>query len=155
VAGPTNTQFAVAIHVLTLLSSDGGAPQSSERMSESVGANPVYLRRVLGRLREAGLVDSRPGPNGGWQLQRSAAEISLGDAWRAVQEGSPIFGLHAVQPGCPIGANITTELMALDRQLTVSVERELDSIMIAQLNPELPGHTPLVAGIAASLSGRR
>ena len=138
-AGRTNTQFAVAIHALTLLTSDEGAPQSSERMSESIAANPVHVRRVLGRLRDAGLVTSKPGPHGGWQLLRPASEITLGDAWRAVQENAPIFGLHGVQPGCPVGASITTALTVLDEQLTTSVVSELDGITVAALIPELCG----------------
>ncbi len=136
-AGPTNTQFAVAIHVLTLLGGSEATPVSSDVMTESVAANPVYLRRVLGRLREAGLVGSRPGPRGGWQLQRPPSEITLGDAWRAVQDGAPIFGLHAVQPGCPVGASITETLGGIDRQLTASVEAQLDGITVASVMPDL------------------
>lgn len=138
-AGRTNTQFAVAIHALTLLTSDDGAPQSSEQMSRSIAANPVHVRRVLGRLRDAGLVTSKPGPHGGWQLLKPAGEVSLGDAWRAVHEEAPIFGLHGVQPGCPVGASITTALTVLDGQLTASVVRELDGITVAALIPELCG----------------
>ena len=135
-AGPTNTQFAVAVHALTLLTSDGGAPQSSERMSTSIAANPVYLRRVLGQLRDAGYVDSRPGPRGGWHLIKPASEITLGDAWRAVQEGTPTFGLHGVQPGCPVGAGISVTLKALDQQLTEAMVRELDGITIESVIPD-------------------
>ena len=135
-AGPANTQFAVAIHALTLLSGPADPPKSSEAMSGSIAANPVYVRRVLGRLREAGLVDSRPGPRGGWHLLRPAAEITLGDAWRAVQEGSPIFGLHEVQPECTVGAGIRATLASLDAQLTQSVERELDGITVESVIPE-------------------
>ncbi len=136
-AGSTNTQFAVAIHVLTLLGNSGGTPVSSDVMSESAAVSPVYLRRVLGRLREASLVGSRPGPRGGWELRREPAEITLGDAWRAVQEGAPLFGLHAVQPGCPVGASITQTLAGIDRQLTASMEAELDGITVAQVMPDL------------------
>ncbi len=136
-AGPTNTQFAVAIHVLTLLGNSAGTPVSSEVMSESAAVSPVYLRRVLGRLREAGLVGSRPGPRGGWVLQREPSAITLGDAWRAVQEGAPLFGLHGVQPGCPVGASITETLAGIDRQLTASVEAELDGITVERVMPDL------------------
>lgn len=136
-AGPTNTQFAVAIHVLTLLAGHVGRPLSSETMAESVGSNPVYLRRVLGRLREAGLVGSRPGPKGGWHLERAAADVTLGDAWRAVQDGASIFGLHAVQPGCPVGADVTRTLTRVDEQLTRTVEEELDRTTVAQVMPDL------------------
>lgn len=134
-AGPTNTQFAVAIHVLTLIAGMREEPVSSELMSNSVGTSPVYLRRVLGRLRAADLVASRPGAHGGWALAREPEAITLGDVWRAVQESAPIFGLHSVQPGCPVGSTIAATLGALDQRLTRSVEEELDRTTIAQVMP--------------------
>lgn len=155
-AGPSNTQFAVAIHVLALLGGVQGTPVSSDTMANSAAVSPVYLRRVLGRLREAGLVESRSGPNGGWQLLRAPSEISLGDVWRAVQDSATLFGLHAVQPGCPVGASVTETLSGIDRQLTSSVEVELDGITVASVMPELsafraeermlPGTTRAVVG---------
>ncbi|MEH3054875.1 MAG: Rrf2 family transcriptional regulator [Patulibacter minatonensis] len=140
--GPLNAQFAVAVHALTLLTSEGGAPQSSEQMSRSIAANPVHIRRVLGRLREAGLVTSRPGAKGGWHLTRSASAVSLGDVWRAVQGQSPVFGLHGVQPGCPVGRGVTTALTVLDQQLTDSVVAQLDDITVAALIPDFAGVEP-------------
>ncbi|MBO9533706.1 MAG: Rrf2 family transcriptional regulator [Solirubrobacteraceae bacterium] len=134
-AGPANTQFAVAVHVLTMLAGMRAAPVSSELMAGSTGSNPVYLRRVLGRLREAGLVGSRPGPRGGWHLEREPADITLGDAWRAVQEGAPVFNLHAVQPDCPVGSSIATTLTGIDERLTRSVEAELDAISLLDVFP--------------------
>ena len=65
-SSPTNTRFAVAYHALGLLASIPGEPLSSEQLAVSVGSSPVYLRRVLGLLRRAGLVESRPGASGGW-----------------------------------------------------------------------------------------
>jgi Rrf2 family protein len=134
-AAPSNTQFAVAIHVLTLLTGHRDTPMSSDAMAESVGANPVYLRRVLGRLRETGFVDSRPGPKGGWHLTQEPDAITLGDVWRAIQDDAPIFGLHATAPECPVGNQITVTLSALDDRLTRTVVDELDRTTIAQVIP--------------------
>jgi Rrf2 family protein len=150
VAGPTNTQFAVAVHVLTLLAGHQAEPLSSDRMSESTGSNPVYVRRVLGHLREAGLVGSRPGPRGGWHLERDADAITLGDAWRAVQEGAPIFGLHVVQPDCPVGSEIAVTLSGLDQRLTQGVEAQLDAIPLLEV---VPAAARLQATGAAPVAG--
>jgi len=77
-ARSTNTQFAVAVHVLTYLAGvSPGRAVSSEELSKSANVNPVYVRRVLGPLRSAKLVRSRPGVNGGWELERDAAQITL------------------------------------------------------------------------------
>ncbi|MDO9355422.1 MAG: Rrf2 family transcriptional regulator [Solirubrobacteraceae bacterium] len=145
-AAPTNTQFAVAIHVLTLLSGHRDTPLSSDDMAGSVGANPVYLRRVLGRLRETGFVGSRPGPKGGWHLTREPEAITLGDVWRAIQCDAAIFGLHATAPECPVGREITATLTALDEQLSRTVLEELDRTTVAQVMPDHAAQIPGSAG---------
>ena len=61
---PTNTQFALAVHVLTMLAALPRELRNSEEMAGSAGSNPVHIRRVLGRLRAAGLVASRSGRTG-------------------------------------------------------------------------------------------
>jgi Rrf2 family protein len=133
VAHPTNTQFAVAVHVLTLL---GGAPEqvlSSELLAGSVGANPVHVRRVLGALRRAGLVTSRPGVHGGWQLVRAADTLTLGDIWRAVQGDDPLLGLHGAAPACIVGQRIQHALSHVDRRAARAVEQELAHTTIGDL----------------------
>jgi DNA-binding IscR family transcriptional regulator len=62
--------------------------QTSEAMAPSAGANPVHIRRVLGRLREAGFGASRPGPRGGWQLLRAPERSTLADVWRVIRPGA-------------------------------------------------------------------
>lgn len=130
-ARPTNTQFAVAVHVLTLL---GGAPDevlSSELLAGSVGANPAHVRRVLGALRRVGLVASRPGAHGGWQLDRSAEALTLGDVWRAVQGDDPLLGLHGAAPACVVGQRIQRALSDVERRAAQAVEEELTRTTIS------------------------
>ncbi len=47
-ATPTNTQFAVAVHVLTYLAgTDVPGPVSSDELAASVNASPVYQNTLL------------------------------------------------------------------------------------------------------------
>lgn len=132
-ARPTNTQFAVAVHVLTLLGGAPGEVLSSEMLARSVGANPVHLRRVLGALRRAGLVDSRPGAHGGWQLQRAAETVTLADVWRAVQGDDPLLGLHGAAPECTVGQRIQRALSDVERRAARAVEEDLALTTISEL----------------------
>jgi Rrf2 family protein len=132
---PTNTQFAVGVHMLTLLADRGPEPLSSQDMAASADANPVYVRRVLGRLREAGIVSSRPGVGGGWVLQHDPADITLGQAWRAIQADDRLLGLHQVNPRCEVGQAMQRQLATVDRRASSAVESELDQITVAQMLP--------------------
>ncbi|BCJ50329.1 hypothetical protein Asp14428_18040 [Actinoplanes sp. NBRC 14428] len=64
----TNTRFAVAVHVLTYLAGLDDRAAGSEELARSANVNPVYIRQVMGPLRGAGLVRSKPGVHGGWAL---------------------------------------------------------------------------------------
>lgn len=59
-----NSQFAVALHILTLLALNAHEPLTSEYIAGSVNTNPVFIRRVLGKLAHASLVTSQPGVGG-------------------------------------------------------------------------------------------
>ena len=48
--------------------------------------NAVVVRRVLGELREGGIVDASKGPNGGWTLMRPAEDITLHQVYSAMGE---------------------------------------------------------------------
>jgi Rrf2 family protein len=144
VTRPTNTQFAVASHVLLLLVDAGGRPVSSEEMARSVQASPVYLRRVLGRLRAAALVSSRPGPHGGWQLTRAPAAITFGDVWRAVHGDEPVLGLHGPAEACPVGAEVGALMNGIQDRITRAIEAELDrTTLIAAAARAGPAPAPL------------
>jgi Rrf2 family protein len=137
-SGPTNTQFTVGLHALTLLAHFDNGPTSSDDLAASVGANPVYVRRVLGRLRDAGYVGSRPGVNGGWHLLRDPAELTLGDVWRVIAGAAPaLLGVHHANPDCDAGQDIQSTLEAIERRAARAVEAELDAIAVADLTPEL------------------
>lgn len=143
---PTNTQFALAVHVLTMLAGLPRELQSSEQMAASAGSNPVHIRRVLGRLRNAGMVSSRPGPHGGWRLLRSPAQTTLADVWRAMNGDDPVLGLHDASPDCEIGQRIQTSLEAIDRRTLAAIEAELAGTTLA----DLAAAADLTAAAAAS-----
>ncbi len=60
--------------------------QTSTDTAEHAGTNAVVVRRVLGRLREAGLLVSEKGHAGGWRLARDPDGISLADVYLALDE---------------------------------------------------------------------
>jgi DNA-binding IscR family transcriptional regulator len=85
----------------------------------------VYVRRVLGPLRDAGLVRSRPGAHGGWELAASPGEITLARVWRLLQGTDPLLGLHGPNPTCSTGRSVQESLIALDRVASHAVEAAL------------------------------
>jgi len=143
VALSTNTQFAVAVHVLTYLAgiSDGRAV-SSDELSKSANVNPVYVRRVLGPLRTAGLVRSRPGVGGGWHIVGEATRITLDQIWRPLQGTDPVLGIHGPDPSCATGRRVQMALTELDHVVGDAVQASLRTFSLNDVLNGLPQALP-------------
>src|SRR3954452_15669765 len=103
-----SSKLSVGIHVLTIFALKRGEPLTSEFLACSVNTNPVVVRRLLGSLRAAGLVESRTGVGGGWSLRGDPERIPLLDILRAVEPHDEPFALHHSEPNpeCPCGLHI-------------------------------------------------
>lgn len=111
-----SSRFVVASHVLTLLAMYADHDLTSEQIAFSVNTSAVVVRRLLGQLRQAGLVRGQPGKSGGYGLARGPEQITLDEVYRAVEQ-QPLFRAHPQPPNprCPVGANILAALQpALD-----------------------------------------
>lgn len=127
----TNSRFAVAVHVLTLMAWSGEEPLKSEQVAESVNTNPVVIRRMLCELAEAGLVVSQTGSMGGSRLAHDPSETTLLDVYHAL-EYRGVFALHRQPPSqdCPVGVNIETVLGNVLEEVDSAVEQVLAKITI-------------------------
>ncbi|WP_067175223.1 Rrf2 family transcriptional regulator [Microtetraspora niveoalba] len=109
-----NSRLTIATHVLTwmaLARRRGLDLLTSDQVAASVNTNPVIIRRSLGDLRRAGLVEVRRGAGAGWILARAPEEITLLDVYDAV-ERQPLFAMHHTEPNleCPVGKGIRPAL---------------------------------------------
>jgi Rrf2 family protein len=156
----TNSRFAVAVHVLTLMAWSGEEPLKSEQVAESVNTNPVVIRRMLCELAEAGLVVSQTGSLGGSRLASDPAKTTLLDIHQAL-ECSGVFSLHRQPPSrdCPVGVNIETVLGDVLLEVDAAVEAVLAKITISdvvqRLKPCVSKETNTTVGRIEKKNGRQ
>jgi Rrf2 family protein len=81
--------------VIELASSDPG-PVKGERIAQAQEIPLKFLENILGDLRQAGIVNSQRGVEGGYWLARPADEISVADVVRAVE--GPIANVRGRGP---------------------------------------------------------
>src|SRR5205807_10604191 len=88
------------------------APLPPASTASSLNTNPLVIRRLLGSLRAAGIVDSKTGVGGGCSLLVDPEQITLLDILRAVEPQDEIFALHRSEPNpeCPCGLHIQSVL---------------------------------------------
>ena len=135
-----NSKLSLALHALGHMAADPGRPLTSSEIAEHNRTNPVVVRRVLGLLREAGLVTSERGHRGGWLLAHPAEQITLADVYlalgdrffRAAPEG------EENPPGCQVEQALQGKVdRALDASEAVLVE-ELSRSTIAEIGIRRP-----------------
>ncbi len=81
-----------AIHCMTMLAGlSEGATLPGAALAEYHGVSPSYLLKHLKSLATAGLLNSVPGPAGGYRLARPANAITLADIVVAVEGVKPAF----------------------------------------------------------------
>jgi len=121
-----NSQFSMAVHILTMLAKKRDENVKSDCIAASVNTNAVVIRRLIGQLSHANLVVSQTGASGGTRLSKCPDEINLAEVYKAVACGE-VFALHAKAPNqdCPIGRNIEAVLCNLQKEIDKSIAEKL------------------------------
>lgn len=141
----TSTRFAVAVHALAVLADADACPHSSEAIAQSITTNAVVIRRILGTLRDAGMVSAQLGSGGGWRLELPADHISLGSVYRCVEDG-PLLRLPLREPdaNCPIGSGVRAALGEVIDEAEATMLRALDAMTLAEVLQRGAGRSTLV-----------
>ncbi len=120
-----NSRLSLALHTLGHMAGDPDRRRTSADIAAHAGTNPVVVRRVLGHLRDAGILISEKGHAGGWCLARAPETISLADVYVALDESLVASDSDAQVPACSVEH-------ALHRRVA-SVLEEVEQTLIQRL----------------------
>ncbi|GLS86634.1 transcriptional regulator [Cypionkella aquatica] len=134
-----NGKLALALHSLGHLALSQ-TPMTSEAIAAQNQTHPVVVRRVLGRLRAAGLLQSEKGHAGGWRLARPAAQISVADVYAAIDEPFLSLQLPKAPPECGIVAAMQTLVSAAMTEAEAVLHSHFARQSIADLAQAMQGH---------------
>lgn len=134
----TNTQFTVSVQMLILISISGGRKITSSMISDSTGCNPVMVRQLFGKLKNAGILNITAG-KGTTTLAREASDITLWDVFAAVEGNrrEEMFAFHPdISKSCKVGRSFECVLGDhLDEGLA-ALRDSFGRVTIAQLVEE-------------------
>jgi len=128
-----NIDFAIGLHIVGFLASRDGQPATSAAMAESFGTSPVVLRRVLSRLNQSGLVETKRGTGGGSVLAREAKKINLREVYESVCVTPEIFGRHPEGVGV-ISGILGSYINEFYAEAERSMLSHLESISVADMD---------------------
>ncbi len=128
-----SSKLSVSIHILCMLSLTDGKPITSDWIAGSIGTNPALVRRLMVRLKKAGLIQVQT-KLGAIGLKKNVNEISLLEIFQAVEEKQRIFDTHTnPNENCYVGANIIRSLTEVYDKLQYNFEKQLNEVYLSDI----------------------
>lgn len=129
-----STKLSDAVHVLALIAiNQDDFDLSSTSIAVSVQTNPGYVRQIMMKLRQAGLMSSVTGhvkP----ALAKPAEQISLLDIYKAVEGDKPLLHLDThTNPECGVGVNIQLALKNYYEDVQSAAEKRMAQITLQNI----------------------
>jgi Rrf2 family nitric oxide-sensitive transcriptional repressor len=118
-----------ALRAVACLGSHAGIPISADHLAEKTKVPRRYLARVLQDLAASGLVRSRSGPGGGYELCKDSDKISILDVVNTVAPIERIrtcpLGLKSHETLCPLHAELDKAYAATEAAFANVTIRDL------------------------------
>lgn len=137
-----DSRLSAVLHLLLHLSELDG-PVTSEVLGPLMNTNPVLVRRMLGGLREAGIVNAEKGHGGGWTLARPLDSVTLAEVYRAL--GSPnlfSIGPQRDNPRCLVEQAVNRSLGKALNEAGALLLAELARTTVAAIARDVSRHHP-------------
>ena len=129
-----NSRLSLALHTLGHMADEPDRLRTSSDIAEHAGTNPVVVRRVLGKLREAGLLISEKGHAGGWRLARDPDNVTLADVYVALDESMVAGDPHEYAAECSIEKSLQTRVSEVLSDIEQALIAKLHETSIAEVN---------------------
>jgi Rrf2 family protein len=122
---------------IELAAAEGGVHVKGERIAQAQEVPLKFLENILGDLRQAGLVRSQRGAEGGYWLARPAAEITLAEVIRAVE--GPLANVRGIRPDAVSYQGAAEPLQEVWIAVRASLRSVLEAVTLADVaGGELP-----------------
>ena len=134
-----SSRFTLAVHIFVCIYTFNPKYKvTSAFIAGSTNVNPVIIRKILGQLKDAGLVEVSRG-SGGASITKPLCDITFLDIYKAVEciDNGELFHFHE-NPNyeCPVGKNIHRILDNKLLQVQNAMEKELASITLEDIKKD-------------------
>jgi len=136
-----DSRLSGVLHALLHLAeqdfSETGGPATSEMLARAMRTNPVVVRRIMGGLRDKGIVHSEKGHGGGWTLACELSQVTLRDVYDAL--GCPALlaiGNRSDAPHCLVEQAVNASLNQAFRDAEALLLARLGEVTLASLSAD-------------------
>lgn len=132
------SEFAVAVHGLVYLN-QSQSTVSSEELALNVCTNPARIRKVMAKLKKAGIISTKEGLEGGYLFTHDPAKINLrnvcdaldvsfvSSSWKSGNENMP----------CMIASGMSDVMDEIYSELNEQCKERMEKVTIYDIQTEL------------------
>jgi Rrf2 family protein len=114
-------------------------PISISTIASREGLSESYLEQLFAKLKKAGLIMSIRGTNGGYQLAKPAADISVGDVLRALEGDMVVVDCPDSENQCAKFDSCVTKYVW--KRINKSINDTMDSMTLEEIVANSHGMT--------------
>jgi Rrf2 family protein len=122
---------SLGLHTMAMLAREGQNRLTTQEVAARLCASGHHLAKVMQRLARAGLVSATRGPQGGFQLLKSAEDIRLLEIYEAIEGPLIPNGCLLSRPACDCTRDCA--LGDIVRKVHHLVQRHLSDTTLAEL----------------------
>ena len=135
-----SSRFTIALHIFACVEVFKDEYRiTSDFLAGSINTNPVIIRKILTKLKNAGLITVARG-TGGIEVKKPLKKITFYDVYVAIEplEDNKLFNFHKnPNPKCPVGKNIHKLLDSKLETIQKTMEDEMKKYTLEGLKNEI------------------
>jgi Rrf2 family protein len=130
-----DTRFPVSVHIMVSLAYHQNELMSSDQLAKVLKTNPTFIRKLVSRLVEAGLIESFRGKGGGIRISKDPADISLKDIYLASLEEKQMLCTpkKPITKACPVSCSMTEILCGIVNGIEINTHAYLEKMNLNDL----------------------
>lgn len=131
-------EFAIAVHALVFLN-HMQKTVSSEALAANVCTNPARIRKVMSKLKRAGMLKTKEGAEGGYYFCGEAEKVSLLMVLDALQQNSIDDCWRSGDPDmeCMIASGMANVMDGIYQRMNDVCGKELAQISISDIDQKI------------------
>lgn len=132
------SEFAIAVHALVYLN-HRQETVSSETLASNVCTNPARVRKVMAKLKKAGIITTKEGLEGGYHFEKDSSSVNLREICDALEVDfvSASWKSGDKDMNCMIASGMAAIMDDIYGDLDELCRKRLESITIATIEQKI------------------
>lgn len=132
------SEFNIAIHALVFLSRKA-TTVPSEELSKNICTNPARVRKIMAKLKKAGIVETKEGTDGGYYFNKDTKNVTLNQIGQALEITYVCASWHSgdTDKKCLIASGMADVMDGIYANMSSSCANYLETISIDDIDQKI------------------